>query len=271
MRVHSRGDDARGQVKASAAEIYDEFFVPALFAQWPERVLDAAAVNPGQRVLDVACGTGVLARAAARRIGVAGKVTGLDVNEGMLAVARRHEAGIDWRQGRAEALPFEPGRFDAALSQFGLMFFDDPRQALREMMRVVRRGGRLAVAVWDSLEHTPGYAAMTDLLKRLFGGEIADALRAPYCLGDKKGLAALCAEAGLENVAIETVAGTARFPSIASWVRTDIKGWTLAERIDDAQFARLAAEAEKSLRRFVAADGGAEFAHPAHIISASKE
>jgi ubiquinone/menaquinone biosynthesis C-methylase UbiE len=271
MQVHAKSDDARGQVRASAAKIYDEFFVPALFAQWPERVLDAAAVNPGQRVLDVACGTGVLARAAAQRVRQAGTVTGLDVNEGMLAVARRHEAGIEWRQGRAEALPFEAERFDAALSQFGLMFFDDPRQALREMKRVLRRGGKLAVAVWDSLEHTPGYAAMTALLKRLFGEEIAGALRAPYRLGDRRVLAALCAQAGLANVAIDTVDGTARFPSIASWVRTDIKGWTLADRIDDAQFAHLAAEAETALRPFVAADGGVEFAHPAHIVSASKE
>jgi len=268
MQVHASSDDARGQVRASAAEVYDEFFVPALFAQWPARVLDAAAVKAGQRVLDVACGTGILARAAAGRVGA---VVGLDVNEGMLAVARRHAAGIEWRQGRAEALPFEAESFDAVVSQFGLMFFDDRPQALREMRRVLRRGGRLAVAVWDSLERTPGYAAMTALLKRLFGDDIAAALRAPYCLGDTQALEALFAEAGLRRIGIETLDGTARFPSIASWVRTDIKGWTLADRIDDAQFARLAAQAENALRRFVAADGCVEFAHPAHIVSATKE
>jgi ubiquinone/menaquinone biosynthesis C-methylase UbiE len=271
MQVQERSDDARGQVQASAAEIYDEFFVPALFAQWPPQVLEAARVTPGQRILDVACGTGVLARAAARQVGSAGKVVGLDVNEGMLAVARRHEAGVEWRQGRAEALPFEAESFDAVLSQFGLMFFDDARQALREMLRVVRRGGRIAVAVWDSLERAPGYEAMSGLLRRLFGEEIADALRAPYCLGDTKALAALCAEAGLRNVAIETFEGTARFPSIASWVHTDIKGWTLADRIDDAQYARLAAEAEKALQHFVVAGGAVQFAHPAHMVSATKE
>lgn len=271
MQVQARNDDARGQVQASAAEIYDEFFLPALFAQWPPHLLEAAQVVPGQRVLDVACGTGVLARDAVRRVGSAGKVVGLDVNDGMLAVARRREADVEWRRGRAESLPFEAQSFDAVLSQFGLMFFDDPRQALREMLRVVRPGGRIVVAVWDALERAPGYEAMAGLLRRLFGEEIANALRAPYCLGDTNALAGLCAEAGLANAVIETHAGTARFPSIASWVRTDIKGWTLADRIDDAQHALLAAEAEKALRRFVVAGGAVQFAHPAHIVSATKE
>lgn len=271
MQVQERSDDARGQVGSSAAQIYDEFFVPALFAQWPARVLDAAAVRRGQSILDVACGTGVLAREAARRAGADGRVTGLDVNEGMLAVARRHAADVEWRKGRAEALPFAAESFDSVLSQFGLMFFDDRQGALREMLRVLRSGGTLAVAVWDSLERTPGYAAMTALLNRLFGAEIAGALRAPYCLGDKDALGALFERAGAARIAIETLEGKARFPSIASWVRTDIKGWTLADRIDDAQFSLLAAEAEIELRRFVVPGGTIEFAHPAHIVTAAKK
>lgn len=269
MQQAMRSDDARGQVRASAAEIYDEFFVPALFGAWAPRVLDAAGVRRGMRVLDVACGTGVLARSAAERVG-AGAVVGLDVNPGMLAVARRHHAAIDWREGRAEKLPFEDASFDAVLSQFGLMFFDDRGAALREMWRVLRPGGRLAVAVWDSLERTPGYAAMTALLRRLFGEEIAGALRAPYCLGDTRELTGMLEQAGIGNTRIETLAGTARFPSIPSWVRTDIKGWTLADRIDDAQLARLLTEAQRELRQLAAADGTVSFAHPAHVVTATK-
>jgi SAM-dependent methyltransferase len=174
----------QGQVTRSAADIYEEFFVPALFAAWPGPVADAAGIGPGQKVLDVACGTGVLAREAASRVRPGGTVTGLDRNDGMLAVARRKAPEIEWRQGEAEALPFPDGRFDAVVSQFGLMFFEDRVLALAEMWRVLGPGGRLAVAVWDALERTPGYAAMTALLQRLFGARIADALRAPYCLGD---------------------------------------------------------------------------------------
>jgi SAM-dependent methyltransferase len=259
----------RGQVTRSAADIYEEFFVPALFAPWPGRVAEAAGVALGQDVLDVACGTGVLAREAARRVQPDGKVTGLDRNEGMLAVARRKAPEIEWRQGQAEALPFPAGRFDAVASQFGLMFFEDRVLALTEMWRVLKPRGRLAVAVWDGLERTPGYLAMTELLQRLFGARIADALLAPFCLGDTETLAGLAAQAGIP-AKIATHADVARFPSIEAWVRTDVKGWTLADMIDDEQYALLQREAARELRRFVQSDGTVLFDAPAHILSATR-
>ena len=263
-------DGERGQVTRSAAEVYEEFFVPALFQEWSDRVADAITLRAGDHVLDVACGTGVLTRAAATRVGPSGLAIGLDVNEGMLAVARRKAPRLDWRSGRAEALPFDNESFAAVVSQFGLMFFEDRRAALTEMMRVLRRGGRLAVAVWDSLERTPGYATVTQLLQRLFGDRVADALRAPFALGDPGALRSLLSSAGIPNATVTTVKGTARFPSIRAWMYTDVKGWTLADMIDDAQFARLLDEAEKALRPFLAADGTVAFEAPAHIVTATK-
>ena len=258
----------RGQVSKSAAEIYEAFFLPALFQDWAPRVADAAQVQPGQQVLDVACGTGVLARTVAERVGERGAVVGLDINDGMLAVAESKAPQIEWRQGRAESLPFEDGWFDAVVSQFGLMFFEDRQAAIREMIRVLRPGGHLAVAVWDTLEHTPGYAAMVDLLQRLFGEEVANGLRAPYNLGDTQTLAALFGDAGLPAAEITTQPGTVRFPSIESWVYTDIKGWVLADAVDEAQFALLLKEAEQALSSFVSDDGGVAFSAPAHIVTA---
>jgi SAM-dependent methyltransferase len=264
------GTSNTGQVSRSAADVYEEFFLPALFEQWADRVANAAGVQPGQRVLDVACGTGVLARAVADRVGPTGTVVGIDLNDGMLAVAQRRAPEIEWKQGRAEALPYTSESFDAVVSQFGLMFFDDRRTALGEMMRVLRSGGRLAVAVWDALDRTPGYAAMTALLRQLFGDDVADALRAPYVLGDPQQLRSLFVEAGLPQVRVVTQDGTARFPSIRSWVYTDIKGWTLADVLDDAQFELLLQEAERVLRPFVTAAGTVEFRAPAHIVTTSK-
>jgi SAM-dependent methyltransferase len=263
-------DDLKGQVAGSAAEIYEQFFVPALFAQWAPRVADAARLAPGQRVLDVACGTGVLAREAARRVRPGGRVTGLDRNDGMLAVARRQAPEIDWRQGSAEAIDAADGGFDAVVSQFGLMFFDDRAAALGEMRRVLAPGGRLAVAVWDDLANVPGYAAMTALLDRLFGARIANELRAPYALGDPGALRKLFDAAGMADAEIRTQPGTARFPSLDSWVHTDIKGWTLADLIDDDQYATLLREAPAALARFVQSDGTVSFPHPAHIVTAAK-
>lgn len=261
----------RGQVTDSAADVYEAFFVPALFAAWSGPVADAAGIRPGQRVLDVACGTGVLARAALERVGENGSVTGLDVNPGMLAVARARAAEIDWRQGRAEDLPFDDDAFDAVVSQFGLMFFEDRAAALAEMARVLSPGGTIAVAVWDTLENTPGYRAMSALLLRLFGPETARSLEAPYALGDRDELQGLFTRAGLPGSEIRTLPGRARFASIEAWVHTDIRGWTLADAIDDEQYRSLLSEAQRDLAPFADETGAVAFDAPAHIAVWRKE
>lgn len=269
IEAKSMSSSDRGQVNTSAAEVYEEFFVPALFQEWGSRVVEAAQIQAGQRVLDVACGTGILTRAVAERIGPDGEVVGLDINEGMLAVAGQKAPHLEWRHGPAESLPFEDNSFDAVVSQFSLMFFEDRRAALAEMVRVLRPGGRLAVAVWDSLENTPAYATVTDMLKRLFGEEAANALRAPFNLGDTSLLQSIFSEAGIPNTKITTIEGTARFASIEAWVTTDIKGWTLADMIDDTQFQQLLIEAEQVLQPFVTPDDTVAFSSPAHIVTAT--
>ena len=260
-----------GQVISSAAEVYDEFFLPALFAAWPPEVVAAAELRTGQRVVDVACGTGVLALEAARATSPGGQVVGVDLNPGMLAVARRKAPEIDWQRAPAEALPFDTESFDAAISQFGLMFFQDKRQAIAQMWRVIRPGGRLAIAVWDSLENTPGYAAITRLLARLFGDDIAALLKAPYSLGDPDALRSLLATAGVTAPEVHRLQGAAQFPSIRSWMHTDVRGWTLADKLDDQQYEQLVLEAERELHSFVALDGSVRFDHPALIASARKQ
>lgn len=180
------------QENLSPAEVYERQFVPALFAYWGDVVADSAGIAPGQRVLDVACGTGVLACAAARRAGRGGTVIGLDPNGGMLAVARHRDKQVVWQEGRAESLPFPDEDFDVVVSQFGLMFFEDRHAALREMMRVLRPGGRLRIAVCDALDHSPGYAVLAELLHRLFGEPVAQAFRAPFVCGNRQQLLGLC-------------------------------------------------------------------------------
>jgi SAM-dependent methyltransferase len=256
-----------GQLTGSAAEVYEEFFVPALFGEWSPRLCDALGVGKGANVLDVACGTGSFAREAARR---GAEVAGLDRNVGMLAVARRLDGIVDWREGMAEALPFEDESFQAVGSQFGLMFFEDRVKALAEMWRVTAPGGRMGVAVWDALERTPGYRAMVGLLQRLFGEEIAGGLRAPFVLGEPGEVQQLFDAVGVPHSKVETIIGEARFPSIEGWVRTDVKGWTLADAINDAQYAKLQKEAQQELIGFVRRDGSVRFDSPAHIVTAVK-
>jgi ubiquinone/menaquinone biosynthesis C-methylase UbiE len=256
-----------GQVATDAAEIYEAFFVPALFADWPGRVLRAANVQAGDAVLDVACGTGVLAREAANLVGSSGSVVGVDINEGMLAVARQRMPEVSWKIGPAESLPFEAKSFDRVVSQFGLMFFADQAKAIAEMGRVVRPGGAIAVAVWDSLEATPGYAAVAGILDEMFGPEAAKSIQAPYSLGDRQQLRSLFAEAGMDEITIQTVPGKARFSSIEAWIYTDIRGWTLADMIDDEGYEALRQYAPQKLSQFVLPDGSVAFDAPAHIVT----
>ena len=250
------------------AEVYEAEFVPALFRPFAGTVLDAAVVRRGQRVLDVACGTGVLARAAAQRVGTDGAVTGLDASADMLAVARRLDPSIGWIHGRAEALPLADGSVDAAVSQFGLMFFDDRVAALREMQRVLRPGGRLAVAVCDAVERSPGYGALAALLQTLFGDRVAGAFRAPFAIGDATLLTTLAGQAGLPHAEVLSRSATVRFASIDALVSTERACiWTLGGLLDDAQFERLLHEARRVLAPFVQRDGSVAFQMPALVIA----
>lgn len=262
-------DDKRLQAEIDGAGAYEALHVPALFEEWTHRVLDAASVGQGHRVLDVACGTGVLTRAAAERAGEAGAVTGVDPNPGMLTVARRLSGGIRWVEGVAEALPAEDQSFDRVVSQFGMMFFTDRHAAVEEMLRVLVPGGRLAVAVWDSLENTPAYARAVGLLNRMAGSDAANALRAPFVMGDRAELEHLMRQAGMGDVTGTTRTGRARFPGLRAMVEADLRGWlpVMGVDLEEDLILDILSKAEEELAEFVTPGGGVEFASPAHIVS----
>jgi SAM-dependent methyltransferase len=264
------GSDLQAQI--TAAKAYEEFFVPALFGEWAPRVAAAARIRTGDHVLDVACGTGVLAREAASQVGPSGFVAGVDTSPGMLAVARTVAPRIEWREDKAEALPYPDQRFDAVVSQFGLMFFSDRRRALTEMQRVLKRGGRLAVAVWASLDSSPAYAAEVDLLEHMAGRAAADAVRVPFVLGDTNQLTQLVASAGIDKVAVATQRGMARFPSIRFMVEADLRGWLplMGVVLSEEQINRILQEAEHVLRAHVTATGTVACEIAAHLVTGTR-
>lgn len=264
--------DADVEAQVAGARAYEELFVAALFGPWAARIADAAQLAPGDRVLDIACGTGVLAREIASRLGPAGKVTGLDPNLGMLTVAREAAPEIDWREGVAESLPFENASFDTVVSQFGLQFFSNPEQALREMARVLRPGGRLVIAVWGPVDSMPAYADEGALLDRLAGARAAEALRAPFALGDRGQLADLVSRSGWAEAQIHTERGTANFPGIRTMVEADLRGWlpVMGVPLTEEQIARVLAEAETVLAPYSTPDGRMVFDVTANIITATK-
>jgi SAM-dependent methyltransferase len=258
------------QLSVEAAEVYEANFVPALFAEWAPHLVEAAGVVPGQAVLDVACGTGVVARTAADRMGGQGRVAGLDLNEGMLTVAGRLRPDIEWRQGDAAGLPFDPGSFDVVLCQSALMFFPDRAGSLREMARVVRAGGTVAVQVWDQLEAQAGYGAMYDAFARHLGPEAAQLDSAYWALGDLGLLGSLFEAAGLEVTATRTRVGIVRFPSATDAIATEIEATPLAERISKATYDRLLEAAAEAMRPFTVGGGRVELPLQGHIVTATK-
>jgi len=190
----------------------------------------------------------------------------------MLAVARRLAPNITWREGTAEALPLPDESFDAVVSQFGLMFFADRLRALREMIRVVRRGGHIAVAVWDSLENIPAYAAEVALVQRIAGKRPADALRAPFVLGDRNELTALFAEAGAPWVSVTTHHGMGRFPTLRSMMEADIFGWlpVMGAPLTEDHLQQVLKGAPEVLGSYVGGDGKLVFHISAHIVAGTK-
>jgi SAM-dependent methyltransferase len=260
------------QAQIDAAKAYEALMVPALFGEWASKVAGGAQIQPGEEVLDVACGTGILAREVVLRAGADGFVTGLDPNAGMLEVAKQLAPSVKWRQGVAESLPFADRTFDAVVSQFGLMFFDDPRAALREALRVLRPEGRLAIAVWDSLDNIPAYADEVALLERLAGAPAADALRAPFVLGNRRDLTALFVDAGVATVEVATHKGTARFPSVRVMVEADLRGWlpVMGVVLTEAQIAGILEAAQQALSPYVASDGTASFEMSAHLVTGTR-
>lgn len=264
----STDSSTTGQVSTAAAEVYEKCFVPALFGQWVGRMLDAVRPQSGDRLLDVGCGTGVVARAARERVRPGGSVVAVDPNAGMLAVARRLAPDLDIRPGTAERLPVADDEIDCFTCQFALMFVADRSAATAEAARVIRPGGRVAVATWAAVDESPGYAAMVDLLGDEIGDWAAAALRAPFCIGTAEQLGDIM-QAAFPGVVVQRREGHARFGSLDEWLHTEIRGWTLAERVDDDQFARLRRRARTELGHFVGADGRVQFAMPALIATAT--
>jgi len=249
------------QLSGSAAERYERVLVPAIFAEWAADLVTLAELRQGEDVLDVACGTGVVARLAAQRVGATGHVTGLDLNPDMLEIARMlptrpGTATIVWVEGSAMAMQLPEASFDVVLCQQGVQFFPDRGAGLREMSRVVRPGGRVLVSVWEG--PTPYTTAMWYAVERHIGTDIATALRKSRSLEDPEALRQVMIQVGLRDVEIRRRTRTARLPAIADFVLQHLAATPAAaavaavgERVRKA----LAEDVDAALRPYADGDG----------------
>lgn len=199
----------------TAAENYQRYFVPTIAGAVAGDLLAAADLQPGERVCDLACGTGLIARLAAEQVGPTGRVTGVDVAPDMIEVAAAQPAPagatIDWRQSPAESLDLADDSCDVVLCQMGLMFFDDKPAALAHTRRVLAPGGRLVV-------NTPGtiqapFAIMDAALARHISPQLAGFVGLVFSMDDPDALAQLLRGAGFERVETSTTTTRLRLPA----------------------------------------------------------
>ena len=257
------------QISADQAEIYETRFVPALFAQWAPLLLDAAGVASGQSVLDVCCGTGILARTAADRVGPTGRVVGVDLSESMLTVARRLRPDLDWRRGDAADLPLPDASFDLVGCQSALMFLPDPTRALAEMGRAAGPQGTVALQVYASLADQPAYGPWVDLVAGHAGPEAINLLSTYWIHGDLAELRARFDAAGLVVTGVQTVRGVARFGSAEEMVRTEVEATPLVDRLDDSGYRRVIDESTELFDRF-RTDAGVDLPIDSHLVIARR-
>ncbi|WP_247349659.1 methyltransferase domain-containing protein [Bradyrhizobium sp. 132] len=265
------------QVVGSAPDVYEGELVPAVFGVWAPILVELAQPRPSERILDVACGTGVVTRIAATRVGPSGTVVGIDLNPGMLSVARsvvspdsRSGGQLQWQEASADKLPFPDGSFNVVYCQLGLQFFPDRPAALREMRRVLGPEGRLALMVWRGIHESPGFAVLADALQRHVGQAAVAIMRAPFGLSNADELEALVRATGFQDIVIQQRSGIVRFPTVERFVLSFVAGSPLAgpvSQADDAARAALITDVRNALGKFTSND---ELAFPiaAHLLSA---
>jgi SAM-dependent methyltransferase len=258
------------QIPLEAAELYEAAFVPGFFAQWAPLLCDAAGVGPGHEVLDVACGTGIVARTAAERVGPAGRVVGVDLNEAMLTVARRVAPQLEWRQGDVAALPMPAAAFDRVLCQMALMFFPDRTAALREMARVARPGATVGLLVPSRLELQPAFRPLLEMIAGHAGPDARSLLSTYFVCGDQEEMLATVKGAGLAAPDVSTFEGIYGAPTVADAVRTEIDSTPLGERISTEVYGRILADAERVLAPFVQPDGALRAPFSADVVVARR-
>lgn len=264
------------QLESNSAEAYERYLVPKFFAGWAELLTQRAEVKQGDHVLDVACGTGIVARTAAGQVGPQDRVVGLDINEGMLDVARRAseaaQPALEWRQGDVSDMPFPDASFDVAFCQQALQFFPDPVAALRSIGRVLRPEGQLALNVLRSLRYNTPYDVVAGALSRHVSDELGAMMRSPFPNWDASDLRRLLEVAGFETASIVIDIRPVRYPSIRDFLRQEVASSPLADLVrtldEDVQNA-LVSDVSEGLRGYID-DEGVVFPMETHIVIARR-
>ncbi len=260
------------QLQGNAPQIYEEQHVPSIFRPLAELTLRHVDIPEGARVIDVACGTGIVGRLVAEKVGN-GTVAGIDLNAGMIEVAKRStpmtDANVEWHHGDVNALPFPDARFDMAFCQQGLQFFPDKLGALKEIRRVLTPGGSLILTVWS--EVSPLNAALADALALHVSAEVAKTSLAPYALHEPEVIQALFVESGFSEIQMEIIEFERRIGPAEEYVQEAMASAPYAndvESLDMATRKAMVKEVGEALQNY-RKDDGFDIPQQTHLIRAT--
>lgn len=261
-----------GAVRIAAA--YDQRLVPWLFEHWAERLVAIAEPGASARVVDLACGTGLLVRTLLERLGDEALVHGVDADPSMLAYAGRRisDRRALWHEADATRMPFEASSLDVVVCNQGLQFFPEPTTVLTEVSRVLRTGGRLALAVWGPLEHNPWPRAMSHALGQAFGNDERRASESVCGLGNPSQVRQLIVGAGFGDVEATEIRLTATHPDVREAIDGQLAALPTAATIDAlgaAARGRVIDGMADDLREWIDVDGGLELPSSCVLASAT--
>ena len=232
---------------------HEQYLVPAIYSQWASRVADIAEIEVGQEVLDVACGTGSLARAAQLETGLKGKVVGLDLSEKMLAAARRHSQLIEWRLGDAALMPFDDNRFDRVMCQFSFMFISNRVATIKEMLRVCKPDGLVILAIWGPLQPASAYDDLIKMMRQVSGEPAARKLATPWDLGKPGVMDSLLISSGVNEYECHERVGLARYESLQAFLEAHLRLADEYDSLDNAAFEKILETANIKLHSHLSA------------------
>ena len=260
----------RWQLEHDAAVRYEDVVVHWIMGPFAEALVEVLGPQPGEAILDVGCGSGAATRAAALAVGHTGRVVGLDLNAGMLDVARGVDqdqasgqedpgsAPIEWLEASAMDMPLADRSFDAVVSGQVLQFVPDIGAAAHEIRRVLKPRGRAALSVWRGTAHNPYFAAQMDAVTARLGTEAAGALVAGFRMADPQPLVDALTDAGFEAVTVRELDLPLDLPPLADWALRHLEATPVAPALAGAGpgiAQELGADVARTLSDYVTSDG----------------
>ncbi len=261
------------QLSGDGPDAYEKYIVPAYTGAWAKEIVNRACLGVGEKILDVACGTGLVARTASEKQNSSDLIYGIDVNEVMVKKAREIEANINWHHSDVTDMPFPDNKFDVIFCQQGLQYFPDSSLALKEMKRVLIENGRILLSVWRPIEYSPFYESLCKVLEKYINAKAASMLSGAFSFGDDKKLKTIFANAGFSSININIVVKQMSYSPFEEFVMGGIMATPFFKDIQQMQKSKreeMLLEIYKSNQDYID-DNGLVAPLESYIVNAKKQ